>query len=570
MLQGTLPFQYKVVQSRDMEISSMAWSLFLLRRPRRRQRHDPPSFAIWLRIVLFCCCSSFSYSTMTVRAFALVGSSSLSLPFSVHSVRSLARKRRVANDNNNGWSTRTAVVRQLENDTFLYSRRRTRRRTRWMRHVRSALFGTSGEDHQALTTTTRSTTTDATPTATNATARRGNMEQPSFNYYSSTSLLQCGLVFSSFTNGLRLNEDAQEFLKRGLIQSLLRQRQAMVEASVQESAMQSPCCGPDVTHLEQLTWVDEQLRQVWTHPQPWTLFGQGSTTREEEKKMMMQDLNPFNPPNVQEVRVVYIPTALYALRPESNNTPGKQRQRARADAMSRRTILVHWLHDQQILPCPLPQQSTLPDEDREDSIAPPMMVLSIVTVDLDDDSVKQPHRVMGQVEQESRKVDDDLLLSFPETGHDALQDWQPHLIYVEGGNTFWLHHCLDKGGYRPVLTHALSSSSAPVYCGSSAGAIVVGACVETACWKGWDNPKVVPGRELSEQWQNVPGLNLLPRHASIFPHMSPEWNELVAQKTKEWNKKETNTNLVCLHDDEVWCIGGDGIISLSANFPCSA
>jgi len=41
-----------------------------------------------------------------------------------------------------------------------------------------------------------------------------------------------------------------------------------------------------------------------------------------------------------ELRLVYIPTAMYALRCDSTNTPGKQRQRARADGKKRRNELV--------------------------------------------------------------------------------------------------------------------------------------------------------------------------------------------------------------------------------------
>ena len=64
----------------------------------------------------------------------------------------------------------------------------------------------------------------------------------------------------------------------------------------------------------------------------------------------------------------------------------------------------------------------------------------------------------------------------------ALCEWFPNLIYVEGGNTFWLHHCMTKGDWTDDLVTAITTRNA-VYCGKSAGAILVGHSVETATWK---------------------------------------------------------------------------------------
>jgi hypothetical protein len=69
------------------------------------------------------------------------------------------------------------------------------------------------------------------------------------------------------------------------------------------------------------------------------------------------------------LRFLYIPTAMYALRPESSNTPGKQRQRARADGKKRRNEIVQTLDS-------LFDQSSIG--------------VSVVTLDLDDGSIKQP------------------------------------------------------------------------------------------------------------------------------------------------------------------------------------
>lgn len=68
-------------------------------------------------------------------------------------------------------------------------------------------------------------------------------------------------------------------------------------------------------------------------------------------------------------------------------------------------------------------------------------------------------------------------------GKDALISWNPNLIYVQGGNTFWLYHCIEKGDWGADIVRACSGRDAAVYCGTSAGAIVMGASMDTACWK---------------------------------------------------------------------------------------
>jgi peptidase E len=69
-------------------------------------------------------------------------------------------------------------------------------------------------------------------------------------------------------------------------------------------------------------------------------------------------------------------------------------------------------------------------------------------------------------------------------GVHALTQWAPHIVYVEGGNTFWLQHCLEKGNWSPHIRAACTGPDATaVYVGKSAGAIIAGATVETATWK---------------------------------------------------------------------------------------
>jgi peptidase E len=70
-----------------------------------------------------------------------------------------------------------------------------------------------------------------------------------------------------------------------------------------------------------------------------------------------------------------------------------------------------------------------------------------------------------------------------QNGKDAINKWKPHFIYVQGGNTFWLYHCIEKGDWTQDLRNACTGENAAVYCGTSAGAIIMGDSMETACWK---------------------------------------------------------------------------------------
>ena len=80
---------------------------------------------------------------------------------------------------------------------------------------------------------------------------------------------------------------------------------------------------------------------------------------------------------------------------------------------------------------------------------------------------------------------------FPQNGHDAFQQWNPNLIYIEGGNTFWLYHCIRKGQWMNDIYQACTGTAHgdfAVYVGKSAGAIIGANKIETACWKvGFSN-----------------------------------------------------------------------------------
>eukprot|EP00980_Cylindrotheca_fusiformis_P002727 scaffold629_cov140-Cylindrotheca_fusiformis.AAC.4 len=329
--------------------------------------------------------------------------------------------------------------------------------------------------------------------------------------------LNWGLLLSSFSDGLVPNEKAQNFLMNGLVQTLWRDRKYTIEQRVEQSALVSSCCGPtDINSLNEMldaTTTEETEEKELSWQESLKALMSLQSEQEEEESSSLSSLS-------MELRLVYIPTAMYALRKDSNNTPGKQRQRARADGKKRRNEIVQLLKEKVF-------------------VGQKVNILS-VTLDFDDGSIKQPE---GSKDRSK----------FPSNGKEALDDWKPNLIYVQGGNTFWLYHCIEKGNWKDILTSAVMGKDAAVYCGTSAGAIIAGSSMETATWKGWDDPSVVPDRPTYKDWADVRGLSLA-GDISIFPHMDDTWTPLVEEKISEWNESK---NIVrCLWDEDVLCIDG--------------
>ena len=143
--------------------------------------------------------------------------------------------------------------------------------------------------------------------------------------------LNHGLLLSSFSDGLKPNPDALDFLMRGLVAALWREHQLAAEVMVEESAMHSPCCGPDLDALTSMELADASIAELEGGKVPW--------------KRMLHSLSESCEDPLQ-LRFMYIPTAMYALRRDSQSTPGKQRQRAKADAKKRRNEIVDLLSSQ--------------------------------------------------------------------------------------------------------------------------------------------------------------------------------------------------------------------------------
>lgn len=361
-----------------------------------------------------------------------------------------------------------------------------------------------------------------------------------------------GLLFSSFSDGVVPNKRAQHYLCRGLVRALLRQELRVAEASLRSSVRASPCNGPNIQALQRLEQLDGALDKLKNDDE----------TSKDPVQLLLQTATDWP----MTLRFVYIPTAMYALRRASTNTPGKQRQRARADGKKRRDEIVALLH--QLL------LSTHNTKGKQDERSCHNINIATVTLDLDDGSLKQAKVTTATATTDASivAVDDDSAAAasvFPKSGQEALRDWCPHLVYVQGGNTFWLYHCLmenDDTNWKDDLRILLCSGNT-FYCGSSAGAIVAGSSMEPAGWKGWDDPSIVPGgRQTYDDWNGVASLKLV-GNAAFFPHYDEDqWAAVVQGKMAalaprrggddDDDDSNTNIQVCCLQDDQVCYVDG--------------
>ena len=370
-------------------------------------------------------------------------------------------------------------------------------------------------------------------------------------------MMNFGILLSSFTDGMA-STSTRQFFQYSLASLLAMDKIIETQDAIEESAKFSPCQVPDVDLLTVLEQGDELGLSL----------GGGKSdsvaadlNREERTKLIMQYIAKSHDVDM-DIRVLYIPTAMYALRADSNNSPGKQRQRARADGKKRRNQLVRYIEDHVSTQISRTEgdNDNNSDSDNNDSGSGDDVNVNIlaVTLDLDDGSIKQT----------SGSED---VSKFPSSGKEALTTWNPHIVYLEGGNTFWLHHCMEKGeeDWMQLIRDACCSKSTSttdadicrrpaLYIGKSAGAIVAGKYVETATWKGWDDPSVVPGKETYENWAGDDGLNLA-GGASFFPHMSEDWLDLVKEKKDSLPKNDNDGNgsrqrLYCLQEWDACCI----------------
>jgi dipeptidase E len=115
------------------------------------------------------------------------------------------------------------------------------------------------------------------------------------------------------------------------------------------------------------------------------------------------------------------------------------------------------------------------------------------------------------------------------------------IIYVEGGNTFYLLKMMRACNFEKIIRKLLKAGK--VYIGSSAGSIVAGKTIQTAEWIGDKN---------LVHLTDLKGLNLVP--FDIVCHYSPEFEDTIKQKIK--NPKKRAKNLRILIDSQAILVQG--------------
>ena len=113
------------------------------------------------------------------------------------------------------------------------------------------------------------------------------------------------------------------------------------------------------------------------------------------------------------------------------------------------------------------------------------------------------------------------------------------VIYVNGGNTFYLLDWIRKSGFNEIIKKILNKDR--VYVGVSAGSIIACPNIEPAGWKHADR-NIVKLKDLS-------GMNLVP--FLITPHYKETYREVVEKAAK--NMKYP---IVALNDKQAILIDG--------------
>lgn len=124
---------------------------------------------------------------------------------------------------------------------------------------------------------------------------------------------------------------------------------------------------------------------------------------------------------------------------------------------------------------------------------------------------------------------------------------QYEVIYVEGGNTFYLLDWVRKSGFDKVLRKLTDEGK--IYVGVSAGSILVGPNIELSNWKhDWDKNIV--------NLQDLTGLNLVPFATS--PHFVEEDRALLEEKSKTISYPLValnDTQAILVYDGNVKIVG---------------
>ncbi len=163
----------------------------------------------------------------------------------------------------------------------------------------------------------------------------------------------------------------------------------------------------------------------------------------------------------------------------------------------------------------------------------------------------KPEENLDYLQKDWRIMRDDLGFNVEEVDIDGKTESEvfkllelKDIIYVEGGNTFYLLSSMRKCNFEKVIKKLLKQGK--VYIGASAGSIVAGKTIQTSDWKEEENRFGV---------KNLKGLGLVP--FDIFCHYQPEHAEIIKQKMPD--PKKRTKNLRILTDEQAILVQGNEV-----------
>jgi len=124
------------------------------------------------------------------------------------------------------------------------------------------------------------------------------------------------------------------------------------------------------------------------------------------------------------------------------------------------------------------------------------------------------------------------------------------ILYVQGGNTFYLLKCIKESGFEKVVREMLEQGA--IYIGASAGSYAACPTIETAEWKHQDKNLV--------GLTDLTAMNLVP--FLVVAHYRPEYRESIKrgmEKVKYPVRILTDDQAILVKDDEVKFLGGEEI-----------
>ena len=129
--------------------------------------------------------------------------------------------------------------------------------------------------------------------------------------------------------------------------------------------------------------------------------------------------------------------------------------------------------------------------------------------------------------------------------HKILKDKE--LMYVEGGNTFYLLKSIRESGFEKVIKELLPQGL--IYMGASAGSYVACPTIETSVWKSEHNRYGLT---------DFTAMNLVP--FLLFVHYKSEDNELLKEKTSHASRP-----VRILGDEQAFLVKGDKVELLGSS-----